>query len=516
MDTLEHNGFTIRAHLADADRHVIAEVYEGDCYRLRQMKVDGFEPRLIVDVGAHIGTFSRLCTELWPDARLVVIEPNVESFELAKRNVPDAVALNLAIGDGEPAQWMNAPHQPGSSFISTNASATWKREADGHDYAPGDAVETVPFEVALAQAGIEFDAPIDLLKLDCEGGEWPLLEAMTPEMAQRIGRVVGEYHSPYGWEAFKTLTQDALPHLEWTSAGGEIAQFEAIAPDGSLKIHQSAGGVGDTVCGFYVAAGLALAAGQSVRYYTRHPDWLARVSHEGVTVYPYAERGTDMFAGGYGTMISEESDRKAWLCQNVARALGVPAFDPLGPHHVDRDIGDAVEHECAVQVLLSPFTDWSQRMWPHTHWRRLAFLLREAGLSVAAIGSLGHEMQLREMFGDFSGFWWYFGKDADWVMRAMLRAQCVVGNDSGMVHVAGLLGVPTVAIHAQHTPEALFSLSDVASAYPETKCAGCAWQASRGWSSVCGTGCSALASVSPERVAEMILNVPSLKTEVVT
>ena len=45
---------------------------------LRQMARNGFHPRTIVDVGAYRGDWSRMAHAIWPDAAIVMIEPNRE------------------------------------------------------------------------------------------------------------------------------------------------------------------------------------------------------------------------------------------------------------------------------------------------------------------------------------------------------------------------------------------------------------------------------------------------------
>ena len=45
---------------------------------LRQMARNGFNPRTIVDVGAYRGDWSRMAHAIWPNAAIVMIEPNRE------------------------------------------------------------------------------------------------------------------------------------------------------------------------------------------------------------------------------------------------------------------------------------------------------------------------------------------------------------------------------------------------------------------------------------------------------
>ena len=101
---------------------------------------------------------------------------------------------------------------------------------------------------------------------------------------------------------------------------------------------------------------------------------------------------------------------------------------------------------------------------------------------------------------------WFWGMSPEWVGDVFLESSAVIGNDSGMAHMAGMLGVPTLAVHAQVKPEQLWNHTDVAAVYPgEISCAGCNWQGGKGWNPRCDAACSALFSVSAERVLKVCL-----------
>jgi ADP-heptose:LPS heptosyltransferase len=83
----------------------------------------------------------------------------------------------------------------------------------------------------------------------------------------------------------------------------------------------------------------------------------------------------------------------------------------------------------------------------------------------------------------------------------VLESDAVIGLDSGMIHVAGLLRVPAICIHAHLPPEFLFSHAPtIRSVTPATGCVFCRWQEDRGFMEGCGTAGSALAVVGPEAV----------------
>jgi hypothetical protein len=89
-------------------------------------------------------------------------------------------------------------------------------------------------------------------------------------------------------------------------------------------------------------------------------------------------------------------------------------------------------------------------------------------------------------------------------MDAMLGAACVLGNDSGMTHVAGLLGVPVIAVHAHLPPDFLFAHARVASVTPASDCTFCRWQPDRGYNTACDAACSALGTIGPEEVLRAV------------
>lgn len=167
-----------------------------DEYQIRPLRPHTL--KTIVDIGAHVGSFSVLCHEFWPDAKIVAIEPHPESFELLRRNTAHIPASHLVLIQAAVAK------QTGTALLASAVSHSRVGEyvADIWDeLSPRDrdfgievpAIDTERLWETLAAHGIE---EIDLLKLDCEGAEYTLL----PELARlghlaRIGWIRGEWHS---------------------------------------------------------------------------------------------------------------------------------------------------------------------------------------------------------------------------------------------------------------------------------------------------------------------------------
>jgi FkbM family methyltransferase len=225
----------VRANRVDQDKYIINEVITEDTYRLRYMKQKGFEPQTVVSVGSHIGTFEVLSHALWPNARIISVEPNKETFELLKRNAPYSAAYNAAVSYKEQGILIDGELSSGGSFIATkeeferiegyDPSTRRAPEATRKDlfYHIADTnIRSITFEELVHTEGL---IHIDLLKLDCEGGEWGIMEHL-PMQGLEIGYVVGEWHGAgeYSGRDFNTFVKEAkraFPHLTFHGLKGE-------------------------------------------------------------------------------------------------------------------------------------------------------------------------------------------------------------------------------------------------------------------------------------------------------
>ena len=155
------------------DEYVVSE-----CWRsYRTLPVSG---RVVLDVGANIGAFSRRAVE--GGARLVVaIEPERSNYECLRRNVFDlarveAIQACAGLSDGETSLWLSP-----TGRNSGNTSQTRRR---GRFEQAG--VPVLDVHDLMRRRGVQS------VKLDCEGAEyvigWPHL------MPDCVTDVAGELH----------------------------------------------------------------------------------------------------------------------------------------------------------------------------------------------------------------------------------------------------------------------------------------------------------------------------------
>jgi FkbM family methyltransferase len=160
----------------------------------------------IIDIGAGVGDYSLYAAVTQPNSKIFSFEPFPESFALMQENLrlntiknvqvfEQAVGassgeLILDLAGGEPLQFQSYL----GSTVNVNQSLS---------------VSSVSLADVLARFEIE---SCDLLKLDCEGAEYPILFGTQETCLARIKRIVMEYHDNLTQYSHKDLTHFLNEH----------------------------------------------------------------------------------------------------------------------------------------------------------------------------------------------------------------------------------------------------------------------------------------------------------------
>jgi FkbM family methyltransferase len=142
---------------------------------------------IVVDIGVHVGAFSYTALSRGAE-RLYGFEPEPSNYLQACQNLApfgDRVHLDRR------AVWRSdRPAAPQHFWASTDAAnaggGTLIWETDG------PLVDAVPFDEVIDAISDRGRRRIDLVKIDCEGAEFPIL--LTAALLGRVDRIVGEYH----------------------------------------------------------------------------------------------------------------------------------------------------------------------------------------------------------------------------------------------------------------------------------------------------------------------------------
>lgn len=156
----------------------------------------------VMDIGAGLGDFSICAAFRHPHRKIAAFEPFAESFRLLQENlqlnnIGNVQAFPFAVGS-----------KSGPMLLQT-ATGVAVQHSTAPTADPGRAaslpVEGITLEEAFRKAGFP---RCNLLKVDCEGGEYDIFLNTPADTMRRIDRIAMEYHD------------GCTPH-----AHGELAEF---------------------------------------------------------------------------------------------------------------------------------------------------------------------------------------------------------------------------------------------------------------------------------------------------
>jgi FkbM family methyltransferase len=196
MPEIKINDLLIKYHNNSTDMGVITEIFSEDPYKFLSIP----DNALIIDIGAHIGTFSLRCAKE-KNCLVYAYEPCEENYKLLCENIhnnslSDKIsAFRMAVSNkiGMREFYVDAYHYSGSSFYLKYFS---DKKTFGRPFHAEMVKCTTPKQI--------FDdnkiTHCNVLKIDCELEEKNiLLDPETSEILEKVDVIIVEFHClPYG------------------------------------------------------------------------------------------------------------------------------------------------------------------------------------------------------------------------------------------------------------------------------------------------------------------------------
>lgn len=208
-------------------RLAIYEQFADDSYQLPELLAPLLDrPIHALDIGAHVGSFAINLARLHPRATVECFEPSPDSAAYLRRNVADngldarITVHETALSDSVGTALLD--DNSGGSVHNGLIQASGERMVDGTEsLATRHAIEvpTVTFDDVVKAAA----SPPVVVKLDCEGGEYPLVYASSPSSWDSVERIVMEYHRVDGesWDELGAW---------FAEVGLHVVRHESVAP----------------------------------------------------------------------------------------------------------------------------------------------------------------------------------------------------------------------------------------------------------------------------------------------
>ena len=165
-----------------ADEYVIEHSFENDIFLTGVPEYEPGADDVVIDVGAHIGTFTMLVA---PRVRRVyAVEASEETYHYLRVNclmnrLDNVEAFHLALGDAT-----------GTALLH-HARANWEHSIMTKGSKDSEAVPMSTLRDFMGERGIQH---CDFLRMNCEGAEFPILLSATRDVLRAIDLMLVLYH----------------------------------------------------------------------------------------------------------------------------------------------------------------------------------------------------------------------------------------------------------------------------------------------------------------------------------
>lgn len=161
--------------------YIYDEIFIDKCYDIELQN----ESPVIFDVGANTGFFALRMKQLYPKSTIFCFEPYPPCIDqlnetIAINTLSDIQVLPLAISDklGKSKLYIHPTNIGGHSIFSENVSENFIE------------IEMLTLAEALKLKTINYKC--DLLKLDCEGAEFPIIKSLDINLSKHFEHVIYE------------------------------------------------------------------------------------------------------------------------------------------------------------------------------------------------------------------------------------------------------------------------------------------------------------------------------------
>lgn len=178
------NGLQLEARPRTLDVAVLKDVFFHRVYTPPGFAIK--DNSIILDVGAHIGAFAASAARAAQGVTVFAFEPAPENFELLSSNMVRNGLSNVRLS-GCAVSGVTGERQLHLSDSPAGHSL--------HIVEPGAGQLCVPSVTLRGILETHALEAVDLLKMDCEGAEYEILEAAVPEALGCVRRIAMEAHS---------------------------------------------------------------------------------------------------------------------------------------------------------------------------------------------------------------------------------------------------------------------------------------------------------------------------------
>ncbi len=188
--TVNGKKFSLEADYTTPLYETIAEVVDYDCYQLTKLSQVSSKDQVVLDIGANIGVTAVVFTAFY-ECRILCFEPIAENCTLLRKNIERNHLFNIEIIQAAVAK------QDGTlTFSQENDISVSAHIHDPSTFASQKASKLVEVKsISLKKIFQDLDGKsVALMKLDCEGGEYDIVDQIDERLANQIHAMTLEVH----------------------------------------------------------------------------------------------------------------------------------------------------------------------------------------------------------------------------------------------------------------------------------------------------------------------------------
>ena len=180
----------------------------------REYEAPGFEIKendTIIDVGGHIGLFMLFCEQFCHKGKIYCFEPASDNYKIfldntKLNNFKNVFPFNIAVSkqDGKIPLYLNDDTSGHSIFLKNSNSIQ---------------VDSITLQKIFDLNNIK---KCNLLKLDCEGSEYEIIDSLPDSYFSMIDKMIIEYHFA---EKYPKLLTNLIKKLERTSFSVDVKKL---------------------------------------------------------------------------------------------------------------------------------------------------------------------------------------------------------------------------------------------------------------------------------------------------
>jgi FkbM family methyltransferase len=205
--------FQVAYRKRTSDETVLRHSFDHDEFFSGVPSYQPAETDVILDVGAHIGTFSLLAATKVSRGTVYAIEASEETFNYLRINaalngLKNLAPFHLALSD-----------RRGTSTLYHD-TGNWGHSLVSKLSDSSETVECCTLQQFFDEHGID---ACSFIKFNCEGAEFPILLNSPPSLLKRVGKMLVLFHGDL-WK--QNSPQDLLTHLGASGFECEVTNCE--------------------------------------------------------------------------------------------------------------------------------------------------------------------------------------------------------------------------------------------------------------------------------------------------